>query len=162
MVYFFSENLVKGPDLDDNQKRWLVIGICLHTVVSPTLRKYVSSAMDTLYNTLKQVNNIHQQSFPNILKKFPPGHTVLNYDSVNNNSTIPSDRRKRNPSCLDYKIQNSVDLSKLFLAQNMANYTGFDDTCDLSALLGTLAKSDMSRLGKAADQVSSLLVIVRC
>ncbi|CAG2219072.1 unnamed protein product [Mytilus edulis] len=36
---------VISSDLDDDQKRWLVVGICLHSVLSPALRKYVDSIL---------------------------------------------------------------------------------------------------------------------
>ncbi|CAG2192660.1 unnamed protein product [Mytilus edulis] len=42
----------------------------------------------------------------------------------------------------DYTIKSAVDLSKLFLPTHMAHYTGFDDTCDISALLGLIINID--------------------
>ncbi|CAG2243217.1 unnamed protein product [Mytilus edulis] len=43
----------------------------------------------------------------------------------------------------DYKVQNAVDLSKLFLETRMAHYKGFDESCDSSALLGIIVSIDM-------------------
>jgi uncharacterized protein (UPF0147 family) len=42
----------------------------------------------------------------------------------------------------DYKVRNHVDFSKLFLATNMAIYTAFDETVDISALLGMIINID--------------------
>jgi hypothetical protein len=42
----------------------------------------------------------------------------------------------------DYKVRNHVDFSKLFLATNMAIYTAFDETVDISALLGMIISID--------------------
>lgn len=38
----------------------------------------------------------------------------------------------------NYKVQNAVDFSKLFLPLNIAHYTAFDEACDSSALLGII------------------------
>ena len=42
----------------------------------------------------------------------------------------------------DYKVRNHVDFSKLFLATNIAIYTAFDETVDISALLGMIINID--------------------
>jgi hypothetical protein len=38
----------------DNQKRWLIVGICLQNIISPTLRTYTEPIIINLYcnNTL--------------------------------------------------------------------------------------------------------------
>ncbi|XP_052074713.1 uncharacterized protein LOC127712365 [Mytilus californianus] len=46
-----------------------------------------------------------------------------------------------------------MEFSKLFLNANMAQYTGFDETCDSSALLNIIMCSDTSVLGRLADQL---------
>lgn len=140
------------PDLEDTRKRWLVVGICLHNVVAPVLRQYVSKSMNQVFNTLKQSHNIDTQCYPNHLKCYP-GAVNLNYEAINNNRIVRSGRN-RNYQNYDYKIQNPVEFSKLYLNTNMAQYTGFDDTCDSSALLNIIMCSDTSVLGRLADQVS--------
>lgn len=138
-------------DLEDTKKRWLVVGICLHTVVAPVLRQYVSKFMDQIYNTLIQTpDKINTQVYPNYLKFYPKTGTRhnLNYEAVNNNINAP---RLKKPK--DYKIYNPVEFSKLFLATNMAKYVGFDETCDSSALLNIIGRSDTSPIGTVADEV---------
>ncbi|CAC5390663.1 unnamed protein product [Mytilus coruscus] len=142
------------PDLEDNQKRWLVVGICLHNVVSPALRKYVASSMTKLFNTLKQSYKIDVQMYPNILQNYPVAR-LLNYEAVNNNRSILFRGKKDYPN-YDYKIQNAVDLSKLFLNTQMAQYAGFDETCDSSALLNIIMYSDVTSIvGHLADKLRS-------
>ncbi|XP_071150627.1 serine/threonine-protein phosphatase 6 regulatory ankyrin repeat subunit C-like [Mytilus edulis] len=123
-----------GPpgDLDEEKKRWLIIGICLHSIISPLLRKYVDPILSNLYSSLVSSNFIDTQSCNGYLKQYPvTNRYYLNYESVNNNR-----RLNKNYRSYDYKVTSHVDLSKLFLQPNMAQYTGFNESCDSSALLG--------------------------
>lgn len=63
--------------------------------------------------------------------------TFLNYEAINNNKHLGLKQQSR----FNYRVKDSVDLSKLFLQTNFAQYTGFDDSCDLSALLGIIIKT---------------------
>lgn len=122
--------------LDYNQKRYLVVGMCLHSVISPALRKYVVPILTALYEELILKENIDTQTYSAHLKKYQPTSTKLNYKAVNNNETVHG---KAN---YDYKIKSFVDLSKLFLLPHMAHYKGFDETCDSSALLTLIIMID--------------------
>lgn len=126
------------PDaLDDNKKRWLVVGICLHSVISPTLRTFITPVLDTLYNSLVVSDNIDKQTYSTHLKKYVPTKTNLNYEAINTNSTKLV-RNVKQYMQYDYKVYNAVDLSKLFVQTFMAHYTAIDDSCDSSALLGII------------------------
>ncbi|XP_071133358.1 uncharacterized protein [Mytilus edulis] len=134
---------VINADLDDNQKRWLIIGICIQTVLSPTLRNYMEPVVHNLYNSLQKTNGIQTQTYPKQQKKYPKSaKTFLNYEAINNNRLIPRVRRKPDVSKYDFKVLNHVDFSKLFLKSFMAHYTAFDETCDLSAILGIIISVD--------------------
>lgn len=50
-------------------------------------------------------------------------------------------------NCYDYRVQNPVDLSKLFLQTHMAKYQAIDDLCDSSALLGIIINIDEFPVG---------------
>lgn len=63
---------------------------------------------------------------------------MLNYEAINNNKTTSKNQK----SMYDYQVRNHVDFSKLFLATNMAIYTAFDETVDISALLGIIINID--------------------
>ncbi|XP_071142658.1 uncharacterized protein [Mytilus edulis] len=123
-----------SSDLDDDQKRWLVVGICLHSVISPALRKYVDSILTICYNELIHNYKIDTQIYPGHLQRDPQTGIFLNYEAVNNNKASYC----KNVAKYDYTIKNAVDLSKLFLQTHMAHYTCFDETCDSSALLGLI------------------------
>ncbi len=66
-------------NLDDNKKRWLVVGICLHTVVSPVLKKYIGPTLLRLYNALKMSDNSHTQVYPNVMKTHGANQIYVNY-----------------------------------------------------------------------------------
>lgn len=133
---------VSKPDLEDDKKRWLIVGICLNSIIAPALRQYVAVELNSLYSSMQQVHGIRNQVFPNHLKKYPPTNRDLNYEAVNNNKNIPYIRGKKDLPSYNYNIQNVVDFSKLFLVTHMAHFTGFDHTCDSSALLGLLINID--------------------
>ncbi|CAG2247538.1 unnamed protein product [Mytilus edulis] len=123
-----------GPpgDLDEEIKRWLIVGICLHSIISPLLRKYVDPFISNLYNSLVSSDSIDTQGYQRYLRKYPAANIYyLNYKSINNNSKLA-----KNYWNYDYKVKSHVDLSKLFLKPSMAIYSAIDETCDTSALLG--------------------------
>ncbi|XP_076087982.1 uncharacterized protein LOC143058366 [Mytilus galloprovincialis] len=129
-----------GPpdDLDDRRKRWLIVGICLHTIISPILRTYVVNVVTKLCYSLTSRNKIHKQTYGSFLKRYSPTNTKLNYEAINNNKTLYGQNRAR----YDYRVKNPVDLSRLFLQTHMAHFTAFDDSCDSSALLGIIVNID--------------------
>ncbi|VDI39467.1 Hypothetical predicted protein [Mytilus galloprovincialis] len=121
-------------DLDDDQKRWLVVGICINSVISPALRKHVDSILTVFHNELIRYYKIDTQIYPGHLQKDPQTGVYLNYEVVNNNK----DNYGKNKAQFDYTVKDAIDLSKLFLQTHMAHYRGFDETCDSSALLGLI------------------------
>ncbi|CAC5372355.1 unnamed protein product [Mytilus coruscus] len=131
--------IAKPADLDDNQKRWLVVGICLHGVISPAMRKYVVPTLTKLCYKLSIKHSLDTPIFLKHLQKHPlTNKTSLNYEAVNNNKVKHGHYNAKN----DYMIKSVVDLSKLFLQTHMVHYTGFDETCDPSALLELIINID--------------------
>ncbi|XP_076105658.1 uncharacterized protein LOC143073786 [Mytilus galloprovincialis] len=136
-------------DLDDNKKRWLVVGICLHSIIAPALRNYIAPILSDLYNELNSYHKIDTQIYPTHLEKYPPTHFPLNYEAVNNNKAL---YRFQKAKC-NYTIKHAVDLSKLFLLTHMAQYTGFDETCETSALLELVISIDKFAPALRSDAV---------
>ncbi|XP_052086011.1 uncharacterized protein LOC127723428 [Mytilus californianus] len=134
----YSSHTGPPDDLDDNRKRWLVVGICLHSILSPALRKYVDPVVTSLYSSLKITYQIDLQTQTTHLRTYGAANIYLNYEAINNNKATHGYR-----SVLwDYKVHNAVNLSKLFLPTHMAHYTAFDGSCDSSALLGMIDRID--------------------
>ena len=124
------------PDLEDDQKRWLIVGLCLHTVLNPVLRKYIEPEINKIYRNLVLRENIQTQSYVQYMKKYPRGRGgyTLNYETINYNKTT----HRAQISLYDYSVKSAVDFSKLFLPTHMAHYSAFDDSCDASAILGLI------------------------
>lgn len=119
--------------LGDEDKRWLVVGICLSKVLTPVIRTVVEHEMKQLYQSLiVPPDNIHSQTYSCHLRSLYPSTLTLNYASINNNNLQAS-------SCsYDYSVKDDVSLAKLFVKPFMANFTGFDGSLDLSAALSIL------------------------
>ncbi|VDI01052.1 Hypothetical predicted protein [Mytilus galloprovincialis] len=137
-----NSTVIINADLEDNQKRWLIIGISIQLVLSPTLRKYTEPFVHSLYNSIQHAHGIQTQTYPSQLKQEPNSTRALNYEAINNNHLITRGRGHPDISKYDYKVINHVELSKLFLQTFMTQYTAFDETCDLSALFGMIINID--------------------
>ena len=110
--------LVSSFDLGDNQKRWMVIGICLNRLLLPVLRDFVGREIPKHYTSLKTAYRIDAQVFGCHLKN--DGPFQLNYGSINNNWR----RFKKKVHSYDYKVNTAEDLAKLYLEPRMAKFTG--------------------------------------
>ena len=123
-------------NVSDNEKRWIVIGICLNKVLTPVLRNLLNNEIPKWYQTLvKPPTEIDKQNFGRYKKKLPPSTINLNYDSINNNATQKSSKM------YDYAVKDPLSLAKLFMKPFMASFTGFDNTMDTSAVLSIICEA---------------------
>ncbi|WAR07917.1 hypothetical protein MAR_017875, partial [Mya arenaria] len=120
------------------QKRWLIVGLCLNDVVSPPLRTYVGPIVEAEYQKFK--NEIEAQQFPNYLKQYPPTNQDMNYRNINNNAQLLKVNDIPDWAKFDYRVKNAVDFSKLFVKSEKVHYKGFDNTCDQRTLLKIIEK----------------------
>ncbi|XP_078344242.1 uncharacterized protein LOC144629874 [Oculina patagonica] len=128
---------VSSFDLGEHQKRWVVIGVTLNRLLLPVLRDFTSREISKHYASLKRSSAIDTQVYPTYVKNDGPFN--FNYGSINNNWG----RFKRKKRLYDYTVNTAEDLGKLYLEPHMAKFTGFDNTCDLSAVLGILGKASV-------------------
>ena len=110
--------LVSSFDLEANQKRWVVIGICLNRLLLPVLRDFVGQEIPKHYTSLKTAHGIDAQVFGRHLTN--DGPFKWNYGSINNNWGL----FKRKVRSYDYKVNTAEDLAKLYLEPHMAKFTG--------------------------------------
>ena len=110
--------LASSFDLVKNQKRWVVIGICLNRVLLPVLRDFVGQEIPKHYTSLKTARGIDTQVFKGHL--IHDGPFQLNYGSINNNWG----NFKKKVRSYDYKVGTSDDFAKLYLEPHMAKFTG--------------------------------------
>ena len=168
--------------VSDEEKRWIVVGICLEKVLPPTLRKCVKDGLDNHYTTLDKKYKLktltHGQCVCTCKTKCKPptckpvhGHCVctpptckptckpedllyLKYENIHNNAT--HGQKKKEKLKYNYNINNAVDLAKLYLPEYLTCFNGFDDSLDMSAMLRLLGKPSIFHsmtIQAAADDV---------
>lgn len=140
----------------DNQRRWLVVGIALNTILIPQIRPFVENGIETEYNTLKTTHNIHVQSSHARLQRWPATATkFLRYENINGNDARPKlHGGKFNYSLFKCHVNSHVDFARLYVEKHMAKFTAFDDHCDASAVLSLLVGVPVfSAAASAADHV---------
>ena len=123
-------------NVSDEEKRWVVVGICLHKILTPALRKVLGNEIPKWYKTLiKPPVEINKQASGKFVKNLSPSAIKLNYDSINNNTVHKS------PKLYDYAVKDPLSLAKLFMKPFMASFTGFDHTMDTSAALSVMCEA---------------------
>ena len=125
--------------VSDEEKRWLVVGIAMNKVAAPVLRDFIKQGMDTHYAnldiycsglttpcTLKTLRYHHVNADPNLRR--------LKFQNINNNVHNHGNHK----NLYNYNINSSVDLAKLFLPDYLAEFSAFDKSLDMSAILRLL------------------------
>ena len=147
--------------VSDEEKRWLVVGIAMNKV-APVLRDFVKGGMDTLYThldsycrglttpcTLKTLT-YHQVSTDRL-----GSFNHMKFENVNNNLQSYG-MKKRDLHKYNYNINSSVDLAKLFLPDYLAEFSGFDESLDMSAILRLLVFNKPAPIFHSPDPLLSI------
>ena len=144
--------------ITDEQRRWVVIGICLNKLLTPVLRTVLGQQIPIWYNNLCLLPNpINKQTYKKHATKLPVSTVKLNYGNINKNY----DNHKSTYSAYDYDVKDPESLAKLFAQPFMAEFTGFDQTMDLSAALTLIAETDPFHASGAAAQANIVRSNVR-
>ena len=144
--------------ITDEQRRWVVTGICLNKLLTPVLRTVLGQQIPFWYNNLCLLTNpINKQTYKKHATKLPPSTVKLNYGNINKNY----DNHKSTYSAYDYDVKDPESLAKLFVQPFMAKFTGFDQTLDLSAALTLISEADPFHLSGAAAQANIVRSNVR-
>ena len=109
---------VSSFNLDDNQKRWTVVGIGLNKVLLPPLRDVVAKEIPKHYTALQTAHKIDTQDKNNHLAR--DGVFEFNYGSINSNW----DRMKRKKASYNYNVSSAEEFAKLYLEPKMAKFAG--------------------------------------
>ena len=120
-----------STELSVEKRRWVVVGLCLHSVVIPPLRGIISREVSKVYEEMKSKNHIDKQSSSKYQKKMPKDWKDLNYRNINRNHF-------KDECLFDYKVKDDVSLAKL-LMEHMAKFNTFDNSFDASAALTVLS-----------------------
>ena len=123
--------------ISNEERRWVVIGVCLTKVLTPALRNVLAAEILKWHQVLCQPpTEIDKQVFGGHQKKLPPSKLKLNYENINNNKHVI-----KFPHSFDYSVKDPVSLSKLFVKPFMSKFTGFDQTMDISAVLSVICEA---------------------
>ena len=123
--------------VSDEEKRWIVVGIAMNKVAAPVLRDAVKQGMDTNYANLEG----HCQLLypPCTLKTLTHGVVRadpilknLKFQNINNNHLV------HGVCNYNFNIYSSVDLAKLYLPGYLAQFSAFDESLDMTAILRLL------------------------
>ena len=144
--------------ITDEQRRWVVIGICLNKLLTPILRTVIGKEFPIWYNNLCGVpKSINKQTHKKHVKSLPPSVISLHYGNINKNY----DNHKSTYKAYDYDVKDAESLAKLFVKPFMAKFIGFDHTMDLSAALTLMCEADPFHSSGAAAQAATVRDIVR-
>jgi hypothetical protein len=122
--------------LSNDERRWVVIGVCLTKVLTPALRNVLATEIPKWHQILCQSpTKIDKQVFGRHEEKLHPSTLNLNYKSINNNGP------PLKPSAFDYEVKDPLSLAKLFVIPFMSKFTGFDETMDISAVFSVICEA---------------------
>jgi hypothetical protein len=122
--------------VSNEERRWVVIGVCLIKVLTPALRNVLATEIPKWHQVLCQPpTKIDKQVFGGHQKELHPSTINLNYKSINNNKVHNS------PHVFDYAVKDPLSLAKLFVQPFMSKFTGFDVTMDISAVLSVICEA---------------------
>ena len=129
--------------LSKEEKRWIVVGIAMNKVAAPVLRDAVKQGMDTHYGKLDN----HCQSLApsctlqSITLGFVKSHRSifrnLKFRNINDNEN----KHGTAESKYNYKINDSIDLAKLYLPDYLAQFSAFNESLDMAAILRLLGSN---------------------
>jgi len=133
--------------VSEEDKRWVVVGIALNKVAAPVLRDFIKQGMDTHYTNLD--NYCIGLATPCTLKTLtyhlvstltlPSGQCFnhMKFENINNNLQLYG-KKKRDLHKYNYNINSSADLAKLFLPDYLAEFSDFDESLEMTAILRLL------------------------
>ncbi len=125
-----------SKDTSNEERNWMIIGICLNKFLAPALIKVLGNEFSKWHQILvKPPINIDKQTFTNHVRKLPPSNRMLNYQCINNNVVHKSAR------VYDVAVKDPLSLAKLFVLPFMARFTGFDHTMELPAVLSIIGEA---------------------
>ena len=125
-----------GIAVSNEERRWVVIGVCLNKILTPALRYVLAAEIPKWYLALCQPpTKIDKQVYCGHKIQLRPSTVDLNYKNINSNNVCKS------PRLFDYAVKDPLSLAKLFVLPFMAKFTGFDQTMDLSAALSVISEA---------------------
>ena len=146
--------------VSDEEKRWLVVGIAMNKVVVPVLRDFIKQGMDTCYTNLDIYCNgltppgaLRTLTFHQV--STDPCFKHLKFQNVNNNLQLHGKHKR----LYNYNVNSSVDLAKLFVPDYLAEFSGFDESLDMSAILRLLGFNNPAPIFHSPNPLISIQLL---
>jgi hypothetical protein len=125
-----------STSISDDERRWVVIGVCLTKVLTPALRNILATEIANWHQVLCQPpTEIDKQVYGRHEIQLNPSTLDLKYKNINNNDAV------RSPRAFNYAVTDPLSLAKLFVQPFMSKFTGFDQTMDTSAVLSVICEA---------------------
>ena len=123
----------------DEEKRWIVVGIAMNKVAAPVLRDAVKQGMEANYANLEgHCQLLHPpctlKTLTHGVVRADPIFERLKFQNINDNDQLYG----KCYSSYCFSINDSVDLAKLYLPDYLAQFSAFDDSLDMTAILRLL------------------------
>ena len=123
----------------DEEKRWIVVGIAMNKVAAPVLRDAVKQGMEANYVNLEgHCQLLHPpctlKTLTHGVVRADPIFERLKFQNINDNDQLYG----KCYSSYCFSINDSVDLAKLYLPDYLAQFSAFDDSLDMTAILRLL------------------------
>ena len=123
--------------VSDEEKRWIVVGITMNKVAAPVFRDAVKQGMDTNYTNLDgHCQLLHPpctlKTLTHGVVRADPILKNLKFQNINNNHLV------HGVCNYNFNINSSVDLAKLYLPGYLAQFSGFDESLGMTAILRLL------------------------
>ena len=123
--------------LSEEEKRWAVVLVTSNKTVAPVLRDFVKQGMHDLYTSLNiHLNGLTPPCSLSTLTYNPatlndPKLKPLKFQNINNNQVTHG----TNKAMYTYNVISPADLAKLYLPGYLANFSAFDNSLDMGAIL---------------------------
>ena len=115
-----------------------MVGIAMNKVAAPVLRDFIKQGMETHYANNTCCHGLAPPCMLNTLTYHDVNADcnlkILNFQNINNNLSNHGNHK----NLYNYNINCSVDLAKLFLPDYLAEFSGFNESLDMSAILRLL------------------------
>ena len=123
--------------VSDEEKRWIVVGIAMNKVAAPVLQDAMKQGMDTDYANLDRHCQLLTPpctltTLNHGLARADPILRNLKFQNINNNHLV------HGVCNYNFNINSSVDLAKLYLSGYLAQFSAFDESLDMTAILRLL------------------------
>ena len=125
--------------VSNEEKRWIVVGIAMNKVAAPVLRDAVKQGMEANYANLEgHCQLLHPpctlKTLTHGVVRADPIFERLKFQNINDNDQLYG----KCYSSYCFSINDSVNLAKLYLPDYLAQFSAFNDSLDMTAILRLL------------------------